>query len=217
MTNKTSFDFERMSEREKYKLLIGAVVPRPIALVTTVDLNGRVNAAPISFFNCLSAEPAILALGVENHDDMSFKDTAWNVRTTGVFTVNIVSSTMLDAMNVCAVPFSSDIDELAEAGLTAVPGSKIAAPRIAESPAAFECRNYVTLGVGNSREVILGEIVAAHIRSDIVNPRLHVDPIGLDAIGRMGGHGYALSRETFNLPTMSVSQWEERKRKPAAE
>ncbi|NGN39910.1 flavin reductase family protein [Mesorhizobium sp. CGMCC 1.15528] len=217
MTNKTSFDFERMSEREKYKLLIGAVVPRPIALVTTVDLNGRVNAAPISFFNCLSAEPAILALGVENHDDLSFKDTAWNVRTTGVFTVNIVSSAMLDAMNVCAVPFSSDIDELAEAGLTAVPGSKIAAPRIAESPAAFECRTYVTLGVGNSREVILGEIVAAHIRSDVVNSRLHVDPVGLDAIGRMGGHGYALSRETFDLPTMSVAQWEERKRKPAAE
>jgi len=217
MTDKTSFDFAHLSEREKYKLLIGAVVPRPIALVTTVDLEGRVNAAPISFFNCLSAEPAILALGVENHDDLSFKDTAWNVRATGVFTINIVSSAILDAMNVCAVPFAADVDELAEAGLTALPGSKIIAPRIAESPAAFECRRHVTLGLGNSREIILGEVIAAHIRSDIVDPRLHVDPAGLDAIGRMGGHGYALSRQTFDLPTMSVAQWEDRKRKPAAE
>lgn len=217
MTNKTTFDFSQLTEREKYKLLIGAVVPRPIALVTTVDLQGRINAAPISFFNCLSAEPAILALGVENHDDLSFKDTGWNVRATGVFTVNIVSSAMLDAMNVCAVPFAPSVDELAEAGLTAVSSTKVASPRIAESPASFECRQHVTLGLGNSREIILGEVLAAHVRTDIVNDRLHVDPHGLDAIGRMGGHGYALSRDTFDLPTMSVAQWEQRKRKPAAE
>jgi flavin reductase (DIM6/NTAB) family NADH-FMN oxidoreductase RutF len=72
MSGKTSFDFDMLSERQKYKLLIGAVVPRPIALVTTIDAEGRTNAAPFSFFNCLSAEPAILALGVENHDDMAF-------------------------------------------------------------------------------------------------------------------------------------------------
>lgn len=213
MTAKTTFDFTRMTEREKYKILIGSVVPRPIALVTTVDGEGRFNAAPISFFNCLSAEPAILALGVENHDDMSFKDTAWNIRTTGVFTINIVSSAMLEAMNVCAVPFAPHVDELAEAGLTPVAGSMIAAPRIAQSPAAFECRQHVTLGLGNSREIILGEVVAAHIQADIINPRLHIDPVGLDAVGRMGGHGYCLTRETFDLPTMSVAQWEERKAK----
>ncbi|MDX8498563.1 flavin reductase family protein [Mesorhizobium sp. VK4C] len=212
MTDKTSFDFMRLSEREKYKLLIGTVVPRPIALVTTVDQEGRANAAPISFFNCLSAEPAVLALGVENHDDLSFKDTARNIRATGVFTINIVSRAILEAMNVCAVPFASEIDELAEAGLTALPGSAIKAPYVAQSPAAFECRSYLNLGIGNSREIILGEVLAAHIRSDIVNPRLHVDPVGLDAVGRMGGHGYSLTSETFDLPTMSIEQWEERKR-----
>jgi flavin reductase (DIM6/NTAB) family NADH-FMN oxidoreductase RutF len=212
MTADTMFDFTALAERDKYKILIGAVVPRPIALVTTVDTKGRFNAAPISFFNCLSAEPAILALGVENHDDMSFKDTAWNIRATGVFTVNIVSSAMLDAMNICAVPFAPNVDELAEAGLTAIAGTKIAAPRIAKSPAAFECKQHMTLGIGNSREIILGEVVAAHIRSDIINQRMHIDPAGLDAIGRMGGHSYCSSRDTFDLPTMSVAQWEERKR-----
>jgi flavin reductase (DIM6/NTAB) family NADH-FMN oxidoreductase RutF len=208
MSDKTSFDFGALSERQKYKLLIGAVVPRPIALVTTVDAQGVVNAAPFSFFNCLSAEPAILALGVENHDDMAFKDTARNIRNTGVFTVNIVSDKILHAMNVCAVPFAPGIDELQEAGLTAIAGGKVACPRIGESPVAFECRQHVTLEIGASRQIILGEVLAAHIDTTIVNERFHIDPYGLDAIGRMGGHGYARTRDYFDLPTMSVSEWE---------
>ncbi|MEP7172188.1 MAG: flavin reductase family protein [Aestuariivirga sp.] len=216
MTGKTTFDFTTLSERQKYKLLIGTVVPRPIALVTTVDKDGKTNAAPFSFFNCLSAEPAILALGVENHEDMAFKDTARNIRATGVFTVNVVSNRILEAMNVCAVPFEPGIDELREAGLTAVPGSKVACPRIAESPAAFECRRHLTLEVGTSRQIILGEVLAAHISSRLVNERFHVDPHGLDAIGRMGGQGYARTRDYFDLPTMNVAEWELIKRVKAS-
>jgi flavin reductase (DIM6/NTAB) family NADH-FMN oxidoreductase RutF len=212
MSDKTSFDFGALSERQKYKLLIGAVVPRPIALVTTIDQQGRINAAPFSFFNCLSAEPAILALGVENHEDTAFKDTARNIRNTGVFTVNIVSDAILKAMNVCAVPFGPGIDELQEAGLTAIAGEKVACPRIGESPAAFECRQHVTLEIGASRQIILGEVAAAHIDSTIVNERFHIDPYGLDAIGRMGGHGYARTRDYFDLPTMSIAEWESVKR-----
>jgi flavin reductase (DIM6/NTAB) family NADH-FMN oxidoreductase RutF len=212
MSGKTSFDFARLSERQKYKLLIGAVVPRPIALVTTIDLEGRTNAAPFSFFNCLSAEPAILALGVEHHEDMIFKDTARNIRLTGEFTVNIVSASILQAMNVCAVPFAPGIDELQEAGLTSMAGEKVACPRIGESPAAFECRQHVTLEIGASRQIILGEVLAAHIDAALVNDRLHIDPHGLDAIGRMGGHGYARTRDYFDLPTMSVAEWDDVKR-----
>jgi flavin reductase (DIM6/NTAB) family NADH-FMN oxidoreductase RutF len=91
------FDFGALSARERYKLMIGTIVPRPIALVTTVDASGRVNAAPFSFFNCLSADPPILALGIENHPDMSFKDTAANIRATEVFCVNIVLMTIAEA------------------------------------------------------------------------------------------------------------------------
>lgn len=212
MTETRFFDFAALSGREQYKLLIGAVVPRPIALVTTVDRNGRRNAAPISFFNCLSADPAILAIGVENHADATFKDTAWNIRTTGVFTVNIVDMAMMDAMNVCAVPFAPEVDELEMAGLAAIAGTRITAPRIASSPAAFECRRHTTLAVSGAREIILGEVVAAHLRADIVNDRLHVDPVGLDAVGRMGGQGYATTRDLFDLPTMTVPEWESRSR-----
>jgi flavin reductase (DIM6/NTAB) family NADH-FMN oxidoreductase RutF len=133
------FDFRSLTARERYKLMIGTVVPRPIALVTSVDLDGRVNAAPFSFFNCLSADPPILALGVENHPDMAFKDTAMNIRLTEVFTVNIVSFAIAEAMHICGMNFPPGIDELREAGLTAMPGSAVASPWILEAPAAFEC------------------------------------------------------------------------------
>lgn len=205
-----TFDFAALTPRERYKLLIGAVVPRPIALVTTVDAQGRVNAAPFSFFNCLSADPAILALGVEYRPTGPQKDTGRNVRETLAFTVNIVSDAIVDGMNVCAVPFEPGIDELAQAGLTAVLGTKVPCPWIGEAPAAFECRHHTTLGIGNSREIILGEVVYAHFRADTINAaNLHVDPVALDAIGRMGGHGYATTRDCFDLPTMSVDAFRE--------
>lgn len=200
-----TFDFAALTPRERYKLLIGAVVPRPIALVTTIGKDGAVNAAPFSFFNCLSADPAILALGVEYRPSGPQKDTGRNVRDTLCFTVNIVSDAILEAMNVCAVPFEPGVDELAEAGLTARPGVKVACPWIGEVPAAFECRHHTTLGIGNSREIILGEVVYAHFAASAVDKaNLHVDPAALDAVGRMGGHGYASTRDYFDLPTMSV-------------
>lgn len=208
-TNSTvTFDFAALSGRERYKLLIGAVVPRPIALVTTIDSAGRVNAAPFSFFNCLSADPAILALGVEYRATGAQKDTGRNVRDTLCFTVNIVSDAILEAMNVCAVPFEPGIDELKEAGLTPAAGVKVACPWIAEAPAAFECRHHTTLGIGKTREIILGEVLFAHFRPDVVDGVKHyVDPVALDAVGRMGGEGYASTRDYFDLPTMNVDAW----------
>ena len=206
---KVTFDFARLTARERYKLLIGAVVPRPIAWVTTVDAAGVVNAAPFSFFNCLSADPAILALGVEFRAGGGQKDTGANIRATKAFTVNIVSDALMAAMNVCAVPFEPGVDELAKAGLTALPGVKVPCPSIGESPAAFECRHHTTLNIGSSREIILGEVVFAHFRADVVDRvRHYVDPAALDAVGRMGGHGYATTRDYFDLPTMSVAAWQ---------
>ncbi|QJP17515.1 flavin reductase family protein [Starkeya sp. ORNL1] len=210
-TGTVAFDFRALSERERYKLMIGTIVPRPIALVTTVDAEGRVNAAPFSFFNCLSADPPILALGVENHPDMSFKDTALNIRLTEVFTVNIVSHAIAEAMHVCAVGFPPGTDELGAAGLTAMPGAKVASPWIREAPAAFECRRHLTLELGKSRQIILGEIVYAHYRADVVDAeRFRVDPAGLDAIARLGGSTCATIRDRFDMPTPTLAEWGER-------
>jgi flavin reductase (DIM6/NTAB) family NADH-FMN oxidoreductase RutF len=205
----TAFDFAALTARERYKLLIGAVIPRPIALVTTVSKEGIANAAPFSFFNCLSADPAILALGVEYRPSGAQKDTGRNIRETLGFTVHIVSEAILAAMNVCAVPFEPGVDELHEAGLATAPGVKAPSPRIVAAPVAFECRLHTSLGIGNSREIILGEVVYAHFHADLVNSdNHHVDPVALDAIGRLGGHGYSLTREMFDLPTMSLAQWQ---------
>jgi len=205
------FDFSALSPRDRYKLLIGTVIPRPIAFVTTIDEKGRVNAAPFSFFNVLSADPAILAIGVENHADMRFKDTGHNIRMTEEFTVNIVDDALVDGMNVCAVPFSPEVDELAAAGLTAVPGTHVGCPRIGEAPASLECRRYMTLEVGKSREIILGLVLGCFVREGAVNPLTkHVDQRKMDAIGRLGGHGYSRIRDQFDLPTMSVAEWERR-------
>ncbi|WP_228259365.1 flavin reductase family protein [Siculibacillus lacustris] len=202
------FDFGRLSGRERYKLLIGAIVPRPIALVTTVDRDGRVNAAPFSFFNCLSADPAILAIGVERRGDGRPKDTGRNIRDTQAFTVNIVSRALLDAMNTCAVAFEPEVDETVAAGLALRPGVAVPCPSLLASPASFECRHHVTLAIGGSRDIVLGEVVHAHIHRDCVNERLHVDPVVLDAIGRMGGDLYASTRDLFELPTPSVAEWQ---------
>ncbi|MDK4731158.1 flavin reductase family protein [Rhizobium sp. CNPSo 3490] len=197
-----SFDFKELSERERYKLMIGTIIPRPIALVTTVDEHGRINAAPFSFFNCLSADPPILAIGVENNADMSFKDTGHNIRLTEVFTVNIVSFAIAEAMHVCGSKYPRGVDELKQAGLTAIPGAKVASPFIAEAPAAFECRRHVTLELGRSRQIILGEIVYAHYRDGVVDPeRLHVDPAAVDAIARLGGDTCATIRDRFEMLT----------------
>lgn len=205
------FDFSALTPRDRYKLLIGTVIPRPIAFVTTVNEQGQANAAPYSFFNCLSADPAIVAIGVENKPDMRFKDTAHNVRVTEQFTVNIVDDAMLEAMNVCAVPFPPEVDELAQAGLTPMPGTHVKCPRIAEAPASLECRRFMTLSVGKSREIILGEVLGVFIREGAVDPETkYVDAGAMDAIGRMGGHGYARTRDVFDLPTMSVAEWQSR-------
>lgn len=197
--------FSEITARQAYKVMIGTIVPRPIAWVTTVSPDGVVNAAPYSFFNCLSADPPILALGVENKPDLSFKDTAYNIRHTEVFTVNIVDFANVDAMAATAAPFDRDVDELKMAGLTAVNGTMVACPRIAEAPVAFECRRHISIAVSSTREIILGQIEMAHVREDIIDLETYYsDSQKLDAIGRMGGDGYSMTRNVFDLPTPSV-------------
>jgi flavin reductase (DIM6/NTAB) family NADH-FMN oxidoreductase RutF len=212
MSQHTHFDFADLTARQRYKLLIGTVIPRPIAFITTVSKDGHRNAGPFSFFNVLTHDPAIVAIGVENYDDGRMKDTSRNIRDTEEFTVHIVDDALAAQMEICAIKFGPGVDEMAEAGLETVPGQAVKSPRILSAPAALECRRYMTLEVGKAREIILGEVLGVHIRSDLVDPQsLHVDQIGMDAIGRLGGHSYARTRDQFDIKTMSVEEWEKRK------
>ncbi|KQS71416.1 flavin reductase [Rhizobium sp. Leaf371] len=212
MTEHTHFDFAKLNERERYKILIGTVIPRPIALVTTVSKDGLPNAGPFSFFNVLTHDPAIVAIGVENYSDMRFKDTARNIRETGEFTVHICDNALVDQMEVCAIKFGPEVDEMEEAGLATVSGRMVKSPRILAAPAALECRRHTTLQVGPAREIILGEVVGVFVRSDAVNTaNLHIDQQLMDAVGRMGGHTYTRTRDQFDIKTLTPQEWESRK------
>ncbi len=209
----THFDFATLSPRERYKLLIGTVIPRPIALVTTMSREGRANAGPFSFFNVLTHDPPIVAIGVENQADLSFKDTARNIRETEEFTIHIVDTPLVDQMEVCAIKFGPEIDELAEAGLATAPGTMVRSPRILAAPAALECRRFMTLEVGPAREIILGRVLGLFVRDDAVDPQtLHVDQYAMDAIGRLGGHSYTRTQDQFEIRTLTPAEWQAGKR-----
>ena len=209
-TSHSHFDFSELTERERYKLLIGTVIPRPIALITTLSADGLVNAGAFSFFNVLTHDPAIVAIGIENHADMRFKDTARNIRETEEFTVHIADHAMVEKMEICAIKFGPEVDEIAEAGLTTAPGDMVRSPRILEAPAALECRRTMTLEVSRAREIILGEVLGVFVRQDLVNERLHVNQRGMDAVGRLGGYSYTRTRDQFEIVTPTVEQWAER-------
>ena len=214
-TAHTHFDFSGLTSHQKYKLLIGTVMPRPIALVTTVGPEGQPNAGAFSFFNVLTHDPAIVAIGVENYSDGRPKDTARNIRTSGEFTVHIADDALVAQMEICAIKFGPEVDELREAGLATVPGTMVRTPRILSAPAALECRRTMVLEVGNAREIILGEVLGCFIREDAVDPAtFHVDPARIDAVGRLAAYGYARTRDAYELRTLTVEEWTNNGRKP---
>lgn len=208
------FDFATLQERDIYKLLVSTVVPRPIAWVVTRDLAGTLNAAPFSFFNVLSSDPPLVAIGIGGHRPGHVKDTGANIRAHGQFTICLVDAARAEAMNVTAVEFDAEVDEIAEAGLTIAPSSRIDVPRIAESPVALECERFATLDVSNQRALVLGRVVAMHIRDDcVMDPaRAYVDTGRLDLIGRMAGAGgYTHTRDQFQIARMTPAEWDARK------
>lgn len=191
-------DPDALTDRQRYKLFSGAIVPRPIALITTVSAGGVVNAAPYSFFNILSSDPGVVAVGVEPKPDGTPKDTARNILETGHFTVNMVSFAMAERMNLCATALEHDVDELAFSGLTQARGRAVVSPYIVESPVAFECERLVSINVSKSRDIVLGRIVGAHVSEGILDPdSFRVDSQRLDAVGRISGASYATTRDVF--------------------
>src|SRR5258707_10790569 len=151
MSEPFSLDPAAMAQRDRYKLLISLVIPRPIALVTTLSKTGLVNAAPFSFFNLFSESPPLAVLGLQVKPEGGLKDTAAHIRDRGEFVINLVDEALGAQMNQCAVDFPPEVSEIEAAKLNLLPSQKIKIPRIAEAPAALECRHFTTLEVSGSR------------------------------------------------------------------
>jgi len=205
------FDFAALSAANRYKLLTSTVVPRPIAWVVTLDLEGRLNAAPFSFFNAFSQDPPVVAIGIGGRAPGDAKDTGNNIRRTGEFVVNLVAYDNAEQMNITAIDFEHGVDELRQAGLTTLPSTRIKPPRIAESPVAMECERMATVDLGNERTLVLGRVLAMHIKDEaVLDPeKCYIDTPKLDLIGRMHGRGwYTRTTDRFDVPRIPLKDFE---------
>lgn len=200
-----SFDFEAMPPGDRYRIMTATVVPRPVAWVVTRSTAGVLNAAPYSFFNVLGDDPVVVALGILSRGGTgaAFKDTSGNILETGEFVVHLVSEEVVGAMNQTCVDAPPGVSELDLAGLRTIPSLKVAPPRIAASPVAFECRVLHAIETGPRQVVVLGRVVEAHVAQRFLhgNPdRPRVDTPALHLVGRMHGSGvYARTTDLFEL------------------
>jgi len=205
------FEVAKLETKQVYNLLIGLVAPRPIALVTSSNEQGQLNAAPFSAYNYLCTDPPVVGLGVTDRPGSDFvpKDTARNIRRGGEFVVNVVTEDLAKAMNVCATDFPADVDELEMAGLETVPSTIVRVPRIRQAHAALECVEHATLEIGRSR-IILGRVVAMFVEDQFIDPKgPYIKAEELHAIGRMNGLGsYVKTRDAFlTMPRIPYAEW----------
>ena len=196
-------DPQTLGERETYKLLIGCVVPRPIAWVSSVDERGARNLAPFSFFNAIGSNPPALSISINyaaTHDER--KDTLRNISATGEFVVNIVDEALAQAMNATATNYPADVDEFAIAKVTPAPSVLVRAPRVAEAPVSMECRLFTLVPIGQgpgSATLVVGTVALIHVRDDLVDARHRVDIRKLRPIARLAGSSYAYVHDTFEM------------------
>jgi flavin reductase (DIM6/NTAB) family NADH-FMN oxidoreductase RutF len=186
---------------ERYKLLIGLVIPRPIGWVSTWSENGVANCAPFSFFNVISEEPPLCILSFNRRSDGALKHSLKNIRRTGEFVVNLADESTANAMHLSSSEIPETESEFAATGLTPVPAKRVKHPRIAEAAASLECKVERRIEFGPERELVIGEILHIHARDGIVDPvSKRVSEENYHPIGRLYASRYCTTRQRFNLP-----------------
>lgn len=203
------FDPADLTVAERYKLLIGAVTPRPIAFVSTIAPDGAHNLAPFSFFNAVGSNPMTVLFCPANTPEGGEKDSLRNAKPTdeggtGEFVVNVATHELARRVAGAAEPLPLGESEFDLVGLTPAPSRVVRAPRVGESPVSFECRTTRVIrtnpGEPGGGNIVIGEVVFIHVRDGLVNDRFHVDMAAVDSIGRMGGTAYCTTRDRFDLP-----------------
>jgi flavin reductase (DIM6/NTAB) family NADH-FMN oxidoreductase RutF len=185
--------------QNNYKLLIGSIVPRPIAFVSTISADGIPNLAPFSFFTAISGNPPVVCFAPTHR--VPSKDTLANVRGVGEFVVNIVSEEFAEKMNLCSGEYPAGVSEFEVAGLTPVPSDLVRPPRVLESHVNMECRLLQIVDISSQPlggSLIIGEVIRFHVDDAIVED-FRIDPDKLRAIGRMGGTSYTRTGDRFDM------------------
>jgi flavin reductase (DIM6/NTAB) family NADH-FMN oxidoreductase RutF len=190
---------------ELHQYLLGAVGPRPIAFVSTIDTEGNVNLAPYSFFNIFSVNPPIAIFSPARRGrDNTTKHTYENAKQVAECVINIVNHDMVEQMSLASTEYASGVNEFEKAGLTAVPSDLVGPPRVGESYVQMECKinQVIELGPnGGAGNLVVCEIIKMHIREEVLNTEGKIDPMKMDQVARMGGHWYTRANAgLFQLP-----------------
>ena len=197
----TALVLSEISPHERYKLLIGLVIPRPIAWISTRSANGVANCAPFSFFNVFSEDPPLCVIGINPRSDGALKHSLKNIRRTREFVVNLVDEASANAMHISSREFAEDESEFEKTGLTEAPAALVQHPRIAEAAACLECRLERLIEISGTRELVLGEILLIHARDGIIDPATkRISEERYRPIGRLFANRYCTTRQRFDLP-----------------
>ncbi len=192
-------DFSAISAYQRYKLMASLIVPRPIALVTTQNADGVVNAAPFSMFNMLGEDPPILMISINKLQDHHLKDTSANILANGQFVVHIADEPMAEQMHRCGETTPSSVSELDVVGLTTAPSRAVAPPYIVEAPVAFECKLSEKLETA-SRHIFIGKVLWLHAREDLIDiEHYRVRLQNYFPVARFGASFYIRTRDRFAM------------------
>lgn len=195
-------DFATLGATEAYRWMTATVTPRPIAWVSTRSADGIDNLAPFSFFQVVCDAPPTLLLSIGPRADGSEKDTLRNLRARGELVIQLVSAAQAEAMNATSAGFPHGVSEFERCGVASLPSERVAPPRVAGAPVAFECRLASIQPYPAempSHHIVFAEVLLAHIDDAVLADARHVDPLKLDLIGRLGGSGYATTRDLLQL------------------
>ncbi|MDW3680539.1 flavin reductase family protein [Cupriavidus sp. CV2] len=195
-----ALDISTFSEESRYKFLMGAVVPRPIALVTSLSADGVLNAAPFSQFVVISVTPSLLGI-VVHEGAAGYKDTVRNILASGEYVINSVSESMVRQVQECAIPHPPDVSEIDVVGLHTLPSTHVAPARVSESLLQFECRLHRALDFGDETsrtKLLVGEVVVVHCASGVVSGH-RVDHQQLNPLGRIAGRSYCKTGEVLDV------------------
>ena len=196
-----------LDRRGKHELMMSAIVPRPIAWVSTVGEDGIYNLAPFSAFSSLGQQPSLVCLSISLKRNGEEKDTLRNIRFSKDFVINVVTEDLAEAMNQSSFEYPSNVDEFKEVGVTPVKADLVKSPMVAESPVNMECKLAQILKLGEGGYAVIGEVLLVHVKDELWSGE-YIEPSLLKAVGRIGGlNSYCRTTDIFEMERPDASSW----------